>query len=73
LEERYFEKGSHQKSSKELIPKRMRRGLRVITLQGAIEKIPIMQGLLSCIASHIVIALPIIAIEIVVFICFSKK
>ena len=29
---------SHQKSSKELIQKRMQRGLRVITLQGAIKK-----------------------------------
>ena len=30
------------KKSKELIPKRMLRGLRVITLQGAIEKSPIL-------------------------------
>jgi hypothetical protein len=30
------------KKSKELIPKRMQRGLRVITLQGAIEKSPIL-------------------------------
>ena len=33
---------SHQKRSKELIHKRMQRGLRVITLQGAIEKSPIL-------------------------------
>ena len=31
------------KRSKELIPKRMQRGLRVITLQGAIEKSPILR------------------------------
>ena len=30
------------KKRKELIPKRMQRGLRVITLQGAIEKSPIL-------------------------------
>ena len=33
---------SLQKRSKELITKRMQRGLRVITLQGAIEKSPIL-------------------------------
>ena len=37
-----LERESHQKRSKELIPKRMQRGLRVITLQGAIEKSPIL-------------------------------
>ena len=30
------------KRNKELIPKRMQRGLRVITLQGAIEKSPVL-------------------------------
>ena len=38
LEMRYLQRESHQKRSKELIPKRMQRGLRVITLQEAIEK-----------------------------------
>ena len=38
LEELYLQKESHKKISKELIPKRMQRGSRVITLQGAIEK-----------------------------------
>ena len=33
-----LERESNQKRSKELIPKRMQKGLRVITLQGAIEK-----------------------------------
>ena len=33
---------SYEKRSKELIPKRMQKGLRVITLQGAIEKNPIL-------------------------------
>ena len=37
-----WERESHQERSKELIPKRMQKGLRVITLQGAIEKSPIL-------------------------------
>jgi hypothetical protein len=40
--EKELQKGSHQKRSKELIPKRMQRGLRLITLQGVIEKIPLL-------------------------------
>ena len=40
--ERQLSKEAIKKRSKELIPKRMQRGLRVITLQGAIEKIPIL-------------------------------
>ena len=34
---------SHQKRSKELIPKRMQKGLRVITLKRAIEKSQILR------------------------------
>ena len=37
-----FKKEATKKRSKELIPKRRQIGLRVITLQGAIEKSPIL-------------------------------
>ena len=37
-----LERERHKKRSKELITKRMQKGLRVITLQGAIEKSPIL-------------------------------
>jgi hypothetical protein len=40
-----FGKEAIKKRSKELIPKRMQRGLRVITLQGATEKNPILLSL----------------------------
>ena len=37
-----FRERAIKKTSKDLIQKRMQRGLRVITLQGAIEKSPIL-------------------------------
>ena len=38
-----FKGERHQKRSKELIPKRLQRGLRVITLQGFIKKSPVLR------------------------------
>ena len=65
LEERKLQRESHQKRSKELIPKSMQKVLRVITLQGAIEKSPMLLSQYwknECLDGNIIISYLVVAI-----------